>query len=139
MKRSKILRMALLGLVFALLSLSPFSFASAKPNPTDPSEPIHVIGRMSVTLDKAEQAEFDHLTHILFEKTTKLDRPTLYTCNEDINAPGTFVWDEIWSSKAVLDRHLASDHFKTWWAWVEPHMSGALQVFYIDEADLQKI
>ena len=140
MKPPRILKIALFGLLAAfLLSLSPFSFASTGLDHATPSQPIHVIGRMSVTLDPAERAEFNHLTHILFEKTTQLDRPTLYTCNEDINAPGTFVWDEIWSSKAALDQHLTSDHFKSWWSWVEPHLSGALQVLYVDQAELKKI
>lgn len=136
---SRMLKIVLFGMLAALLSLSPFSFASIRLDHATPSQPIHVIGRMSVTLDQAERAEFNQLTHILFEKTTQLDRPTLYTCNEDINAPGTFIWDEIWSSKAALDQHLASDHFKSWWSWVEPHLSGALQVLYVDQAELKKV
>lgn len=139
MKPSKIFRVALFGLLLSLLSFSPFRFASAKPNIADLSNPIHVIGRMSVTLDPVERAEFNRLTHILFEKTTQLDKPTLYTCNEDINTPGTFVWDEVWSSKRALDQHLASTHFKSWWTWVEPHLSGALQDLYVDEAELKKV
>jgi quinol monooxygenase YgiN len=139
MKRYKNLSLALFGLLLALFSLGPFSFASTQQSPVDPSGSIHVIGRMSVTLDQVERAEFNRLTHILFEKTTQLDRPTLYSCNEDINSSGTFVWDEIWSSKAELDKHLASDHFKSWWSWVEPHLSGALQVLYVDQAELKKV
>jgi quinol monooxygenase YgiN len=139
MKQSKILTFALLGLLLALLSLSPFGFVAAKPTLIEQPEPIHVIGRMSVTLDQAQRAEFNQLTHILFEETMLIDRPTLYTCNEDINEPGTFVWDEIWSSKTALDKHLASDHFKAWWSWVEPHLSGSLQVDYVNEAELKKV
>lgn len=139
MKSSKILKIVLFGLLAVLLSLGPFSFASTGLDHSTPSQPIHVIGRMSVTLDPAERAEFNHLTRILFEKTTQLDQPTLYTCNEDINAPGTFIWDEIWSSKAALDQHLASDHFKSWWSWVEPHLSGDLKVFYVDQSELKQV
>ena len=139
MKQSKILRFALFGLLLVLLSLGPFGFVSAKPTLTEYPEPIHVIGRMSVTLDQEQRDEFNQLTHVLFEETIKIDQPTLYTCNEDINEPGTFVWDEIWSSKTELDKHLSSDHFKTWWSWVEPHLSGSLQVDYVDQSQLKKV
>lgn len=139
MKQSKILKFALFGLLLALMILRPFGFVSAKPTLTGHTEPIHVIGRMSVTLDQAQRAKFNQLTHILLEETTQIDQPTLFTCNEDINTPGTFVWDEIWSSKTALDEHLASDRFKTWWSWVEPHLSGSLQINYVNETELKKL
>jgi len=138
MKHYKMLRLAMLGLLLALLSLNPFSLSFAKTKVTIDSEPIHVIGRMSVTLNQTERVEFNHLTKILFEKTTQLDRPVLYTCSEDIISPGTYVWDEIWSSKAALNEHLASNHFKVWWTWVEPRLSGPLKVLYVDEAAMKK-
>lgn len=90
-------------------------------------------------LNQSERAEFNHLTHILFEKTSEFQQPILYTCNEDINAPGTFVWDEIWSSKAALEKHLASNYFKVWWSWVEPHLSGPVQVQYVNQSELKEI
>ena len=140
MKLSGILLPVLIGFLVALVGLNPFSTSFAR-NPVlaDFSKPIHVIGRMSVTLDQAERIEFDHLTRLLFEQTKQYDQPKLYTCNEDINASGTFVWDEIWSSKTALDSHLSSSHFKTWWSWVEPHLSGDLQVFYVNQSELNQV
>jgi len=138
MKQYKMLYLALLGFLLALLSLSPFSLSFAKPKLATYSEPIHVIGRMTVTLSQAEQAEFNRLTNILLKETTQVDRPVLYTCNQDIISTGTYVWDEVWSSKAALDKHLASDHFKSWWSWVEPRLSGPLNVLYVDEAEMKK-
>lgn len=140
MKHSKTLMFVLAGVLLALLSLNPFGFATAsKPITTDTSEPIHVIGRMSVTFNEVDRAEFDRLTYILFEKTVKFDKPVLYTCNEDIYVPGTFVWDEIWSSKDALDQHLASSHFMAWWSWVEPYLSGELQDLYVVQSALRKV
>ena len=139
MKHSKILQLALCGLLLSLLSLNPFSSTSAKPIVNDQSGPIHVIGTMSVMLNPTDRVKFDHLTQILFNRTTEIDRPTVYTCNEDINAPGSFVWNEIWASKAELDKHLASDHFKSWWSWVEPHLSARLQVLYVNESEFKQV
>jgi quinol monooxygenase YgiN len=140
MKQAKPLAIVLIGLLAALIGLNPFSSSFAvTPSLADSSEPIHVIGRMSVKFDQAERSEFDQLTHILFEMTRQYDEPLLYTCNEDINASGTFVWDEIWSSKSSFDSHLSSNHFKAWWSWVEPHLSGDLQVFYVDQSELKQV
>jgi quinol monooxygenase YgiN len=138
MKQYKMLQLAMLGLLLALLSLNPFSLSFAKTKLPINSEPVHVIGRMSVTLSQAERVEFNRLTNILFEKTTQLDLPALYTCNEDVISPGTYVWDEVWSSKEALNKHLDSKHFKAWWSWVEPRLSGPLKVKYVDEAAMKK-
>jgi len=108
----RVLLLALCGLVVGIFSLA---FASAQPQTAPTPAPIHVVGRMQVSFDPAERAQFETLTQTLFKQTLQLDKPTLYTCNEDVNASGTFVWDEVWSSKDALDKHLASDHFKTWW------------------------
>lgn len=128
--------LVLCGLIIGLMSLT---FASAQTLTAPAPQPIHVVGRMEVSLDPMERAEYDSLTQTLFKQTLQLDRPTLYTCNEDVNAPGTFVWDEIWSSKNALDNHLASAHFKTWWTWVKPHLSDPLQVLYVDESQMKSL
>jgi quinol monooxygenase YgiN len=140
MMKTRVLAFVLVGLLAALTGLNPFSPSFAvTPGIADSSQPIHVIGRMSVTLDQAERAEFDHLTHILFEQTIQNDQSILYTCNEDINSAGTFVWDEVWRSKSSFDAHLSSDHFKSWWSWVEPHLSGDPKVFYVDQSELKQV
>ena len=139
MKNLKFWHLAIFGLLIGLLTFSPFNASSAKPAVNTKPEPIHVIGRMSVNLNVQERAEYEQLTKLLFEKTNLIDHPILYTCNEDITSSGTFVWDEIWTSKAALDKHLASTHFKSWWSWVEPHLSGPLQVLYVDQSKLKKV
>jgi quinol monooxygenase YgiN len=126
---------ALFGLAVVLMSWA----SSAQPLNRPSSEPIHVIGRLQVTLDAEERKEYYALTQTLFKQTLQLDRPTLYTCNEDINSAGLFVWDEIWSSKDALDKHLASKHFKTWWAWVKPRLSGPLEVLYVDQSQFKNL
>jgi quinol monooxygenase YgiN len=127
---------ALCGLLVGLLSMP---IGSAQPLSSSAPAPIHVVGRIQLTLDAQERAEFDVLTQELFKQTLQLDQPTLYTCNEDINTPGVFVWDEIWSSKDALDKHLASPHFKVWWAWVKPHRSGPSQVQYVDQSQMTNL
>jgi quinol monooxygenase YgiN len=141
MRRFRALRLVLLGLVVStVFTLSICARASEAGNRSAaPGEAIHVVGRMAVSLSQQERVDFDQLTQILFKSTTELDRPTLYTCNEDINAPGTFVWDEVWSSKEALDKHLASEHFKSWWSWVEPHLSGKLLVQYVNQSSLKTL
>ena len=126
-------------LITFIVASSPFALVKANPHLDSSGVPIHVIGRVTLTLDHDERLEYDKLTQVLFEKTTALDHPTLYTCNEDISSPGTFVWDEVWSSKHALDKHLASAHFKSWWAWVEPHVKGSLQVLYVDQSLMKTV
>lgn len=113
--------------------------SASSPPIQQPTEAIHVVGRMTVGLTAQERSHFKKITKILFQKTKEIDKPLLYTCNADINSPGTFVWDEIWASKQQLDAHLSSDHFKIWWGWVEPHLVGQLQVSYVLESDLKPV
>lgn len=133
------IRVWLLALCSLVVGLFSLAFASEQPLTAPTPAPIHVVGRMQVSFDPAERAQFETLTQTLFKQTLQLDKPTLYTCNEDVNASGTFVWDEVWSSKDALDKHLASDHFKTWWTWVKPHLSAPLQVLYVDQAEMKTL
>jgi len=141
MRRFRALRLVLLGLfISTVFTLSIYARASEAGNGSVASgEAIHVVGRMTVSLSQQERIDFEQLTQILFKSTTELDRPTLYTCNENINAPGTFVWDEVWSSKEALDKHLASDHFKSWWSWVEPHLLGKPLIQYVNQSTLKTL
>ena len=139
MPTMKQLRFLLLACCSLLIGLTSWTATSAAPRIPSTVPSIHVIGRMSVKLNAQERAEYNQLTQLLFKETLRIDHPPLYTCNEDINSPGTFVWDEIWESKDALDKHLASNHFKAWWSWVEPHLSGSLQVLYVDQSELKKV
>lgn len=100
---------------------------------------IRVVGRMTVTLNEQENQIFLELTKKLFLQTQQHDKPTLYTCNRDIYNPSSYVWDEIWRSKADLDSHLQSQHFQDWWSWVEPHLAAPLQVSYCELDDMQTL
>ena len=140
MNLNTFLRGALFGLAFATIGSVPgTAFAQETAKPGIQSNEIHVIGRMALSLTPQERGHFFHLTKILFASTRELDRPILYTCNEDVQVPGSFVWDEIWSSKSALDRHLASPHFKTWWSWVQPHLSGKLKVEFVQQSYLKTL
>lgn len=137
MKSLKVFSLVCVGVLVGLIGMTRLARAEA-PLPVA-QQPIHVIGRMTVTLDQQERFEYEKLTKVLFQQTILKDKPKLYTCNEDIYSIGTFVWDEVWSSKEALDKHLASDHFKAWWSWVEPHLSGSLEVLYDLQSDLKKV
>ena len=103
------------------------------------TEPIMVVGNMKINLTESEENEFHKLTKTLFQNTEALDKPTVYTCSENIHSKGEFVWNEIWISKTALDEHLASDHFQNWWAWVEPRLREPLNVIYVEMSNTKTI
>ena len=100
-------------------------------------KPIHVVGRVTLIIPDEKKTEYEARTAKLFEKTNAIDQPILYTCNEDINSIGTYVWDEEWKSYEALEIHLNSKHFTDWWNWSEQFLEGELVVKYV-EVDLLK-
>ena len=65
---------------------------------------------------KPERA--DELRELLlsFVAPTRAEDGALeYHFHEDTEAPGTFIFYEVWRSKADLDRHLALPHMKAFW------------------------
>lgn len=83
---------------------------------------------MSLNLNDQEQRDFEQLTLDLAGVTRQKDRVRSYSCNRDIEHPGTYVFDEVWPSEQALTDHLATEHFKAWWRWVEPHLDGSLAI-----------
>lgn len=100
---------------------------SAAPAVADGPE-VRVVGRLPLTLTVEQQQEFEQKTLALAKITRQKDHVTSYSCNNDIEHPGVYVFDEIWPSEAALQAHLSTDHFKAWWKWVEPHLSGDLVI-----------
>lgn len=119
------------ALCVAVLALAvPVHAASLGSSPSGATEgpEVRVIGRMSLNLNDQEQREFEQLTLDLAGVTRQQDRVTSYSCNRDIEHPGTYVFDEVWPSEQALTDHLATEHFKAWWRWVEPHLDGSLAI-----------
>lgn len=103
------------------------------------SDPIHVIGRVTLVIPEKDQAEYRAKTDKLFEMTNKLDHPLLYTCNQDVNDPSAFVWDEEWRSYQHLQDHLNTDHFKEWWDYSKQFLKGELNVKYAKISDFHTV
>lgn len=125
----RILIAAVLVLVVGLAPARPV-FAD-----TAPADEVHVVGRLPMQLTASERSEFERRTLALAKVTRQQDAVTSYSCNADIEHPGTYVFDEVWPSEQALKDHLATDHFKTWWDWVEPHLSGDLVIKVAPTAD----
>ena len=134
-------------LLIALLSffvIQFFSQANAS-NPvlisskTNPNHPIHVVGRVTLIIPDENKDEYETRTAQLFEKTKAIDNPILYTCNEDINSLGTYVWDEEWKNYEALKVHLNSKHFTDWWNWSEQFLEGELDVKYVEVDMFKKV
>jgi quinol monooxygenase YgiN len=89
---------------------------------------IHLVGRLAMNLTPKEQREFEQKTVALAAVSRAEDGVIAYSCNRDIEEAGTYVFDEIWPSQKALDAHLQTDHFMTWWRWVEPHLARDLDV-----------
>lgn len=116
----------LLVICLLLAPLSP-AFASSSLD-SAASEAIHVVGRLPLQMTPAEQKDFLQRTLALAAVTRQQDQVVFYSCNEDVEHPEIFVFDEIWPSQAVFEAHLAAPHFQEWWSWVEPHLAGELQI-----------
>lgn len=106
---------------------------------TTQSEEVRVIGRLPLQLTPLERSDFEQRTLNLAKITRAKDAVTSYSCNADIEHPGTYVFDEIWPSGQALRDHLATEHFKAWWDWVEPHLSGDLVISVAPTADFRNL
>jgi len=103
------------------------------------SSPIHVVGRVTLEIPEEAQVEYQQRTQKLFDLTNKIDKPVLYTCNQDINNLHTYVWDEEWSSYDHLKKHLDSAHFNEWWNYTKQFLKGELDVKYALISDFHKV
>ena len=126
--------------VFAFFTIQIFSQVNASnavltASVQNTDKPIHVVGRVTLIIPDEMKNEYETRTAKLFEETNSIDKPILYTCNEDVNSNGTYVWDEEWKSYEALEIHLNSKHFTDWWNWSEQFLEGDLVVKYV-EVDL---
>lgn len=119
------IRLLLAGLLFLFTTIEDVQPVLAA---VGQAEEVRVVGRLPLDLSFAERKEFERRTLALAQTTRVEDAVTSYSCNADIESPGTYVFDEIWPSEQALKDHLDTDHFKAWWAWVEPHLSGDLVI-----------
>ena len=137
--------LSLIGAIFLVFALGFGSSSAETFNQeytllaTNSSSPIHVVGRVSLVIPNEARQEYKQRTEKLFELTNKIDKPALYTCNQDINDPQTFVWDEEWSSYEHLQTHLNSDHFNEWWNYSKQFLKGKLQVQYAEISDFHAV
>ena len=105
----------------------------------DAKIPIHVIGQIRLEIPDDRYEEYEQKTSRLFAETEEQDRPSLYTCNRDINDPSLFVWNEEWESYNALQKHLDSAHFKTWYSYVKVYQVGDLNVVYAPVSAFKKV
>ena len=105
----------------------------------DVTVPIHVIGQIRLEIPDDHYEEYKQKTSRLFVETEEQDRPSLYTCNRDINDPSLFVWNEEWESYSALQKHLDSAHFKAWYSYVKEYQVGDLNVVYAPVSAFKKV
>lgn len=55
-----------------------------------------------------------------------------YHFHEDKDSPGTFVFYEVWRTKADLDRHLALPHLQDFWARRMEYLQRDLDIRWLD-------
>ena len=113
-------------LVAFSICLSPAISSSSD----DVTVPIHVIGQIRLEIPDDQYEEYKKKTSTLFAETEEQERPSLYTCNRDINDPSLFVWNEQWESYNAFQKHLDSAHFKHWYSYVKEYQVGDLNVIY---------
>ena len=115
---------SLVVLVLVLGMIHPLAAWAA----TDDRSEIRVVGRLPLELNAKQHDEFIVKTKELARMTRANDNLVSYSCNSDIEIPNTYVFEEVWPSEEALRAHLETDHFSSWWAWVEPHLSGELVI-----------
>ena len=74
------------------------------------------------------EAEFRALTLTLVAKVRAEPNNLLYFLHEDREAPGHFVFYEIFASKADFDAHNATPHVQAWFARLPELADGGVQV-----------
>ena len=79
-------------------------------------ESIQLVGRIAIGLE--HRNEFLDRTTELCNFTNTIEHPLLFQCCEDLNAPGHFLFYEIWSSQESLENHFLAEHFLAWNRWV---------------------
>lgn len=80
------------------------------------SESIQLVGRIAIDLEYRN--EFMSRTTDLCHLTNTIESPILFQCYEEINAPGRFLFYEIWSSRQRLEAHFLTAHFLAWNGWL---------------------
>lgn len=80
-------------------------------------ESIQLVGRIAIHLE--HRNDFIARTKELCNQTNTIESPPLFQCCEDLNAPGHFIFHEIWPSKESLMRHFQTPHFLAWNDWVK--------------------
>ena len=138
------IRAVLLLACIAFFAIQLFSQTNASNHVLNSSnessdQPIHVVGRVTLIIPDEMKTEYNMRTAELFEKTKVIDNPILYTCNQDVNSAGTYVWDEEWKSYEALEIHLNSKHFTDWWNWSKQYLEGELDVKYVEVDKLKKV
>lgn len=114
-----------LGLVCCVFFAFPVEASAAQ---VSSPAPIQVVGRLDLKLTPQEQIAFEQATLDLASVTRAKDAVTVYSCNRDIEHPGSYVFVEAWPSQAALEAHLQTDHFLSWWEGVKPHLAHELDV-----------
>lgn len=127
--RLGVLPRALSAIAVCLLSFGiVFSLCCPVYAATSSMEDVRVLGRLPLQMSDSERIEFIKKTEVLANITRQKDDVVTYSFSEDMENPGIYLFDEIWPSENALNQHLATTHFKAWWAWVEPHLSGDLVI-----------
>lgn len=132
----KYLSLTICSLLVAFgICLSPAISSSSH----DVEVPIHVIGQIRLEIPDDHYEEYKHITAALFAETEEQERPSLYTCNRDINDPSLFVWNEQWESYDAFQKHLNTAHFKHWYSYVQKYQVGDLNVIYAPVSAFKKV
>jgi len=122
-------RRSVVALAFVLACCACVLFPSvALAAQSSSSDPIQVVGHLDLKLTAQEQEAFERATLDLAKVTRAKDSVTFYSCNRDIEHPGSYVFVEVWPTQAALEAHLQTEHFLSWWEGVKPHLAHELDV-----------
>ena len=89
-------------------------------------EKIVLIARLKVKADSVEAAKNAALA--IVEDSRREDGCINYDFHQAIDDETVFIWHETWTSKAAIDAHGASAHFKSFSAEIKNSVDEPLQI-----------
>lgn len=86
-------------------------------------EKLTIVANMNAKEDQVDFVKTE-LLKLVEETNAKDEGCVLYTLHQDNENPAHFVVYENWASKALLQKHLASSHFKACMAATDDALAG---------------
>lgn len=94
---------------------------------------IRIVARTVV--QTYQKGEYLRLAKLLITESRKEAGCISYELYEDLHNPNVLTFMEEWSDQAAVDRHMATDHFRTLMSGIRPLCIGEPEIVMYHPAD----